>query len=162
MINLKKYSWLLILIGGILVLLGAILPSSIFIDAEDPTNFGLIWIFGAMLDETGIDIVEGSKMIIVGGIIGTIVLIILALVLIISSILTVTTEIEFPFKEYIWLLLGILLFIYPFIYKTSISLIANDLEDVITLFMGSIELFTVLLSFGGLFSIVAGLEELRR
>ena len=161
MIDLKKYSWLLILIGGILVLLAVITPSFGFIEIENG-QFTFSWIFGLQVTEDGIDAPKEFYDFLVIGLIGAVILIIIASVLIVSAILTIATDIELPMKEYVWILLGIIVIILPFALKTTIGFASEDIETAMGFFLLPIDLFTLYLSFGGLFGIIAGLQEIKR
>ncbi|TFF97496.1 MAG: hypothetical protein EU547_04165 [Promethearchaeota archaeon] len=161
MIDLKKYSWLLILIGGILVLLAAVLPTIGYIDTQNPGNFSFTWIFGLTLDENGIEMLDNAPNLMAVGTIGAITLIIFSLIFIISSIITVATNINLPIKEYIWLILGFVLIIFPVILRGTMGLVVKDYEDFFW-FVLPIDLFTFFITLGGLFSTIAGLEEIIR
>ena len=162
MIDLKKYSWILILIGGILVLLAAVLPSIGYIDLEGDNSI-LFWIFGLIWREGGFN--EGLKFVkdepafVAVGTIGAVFLIIFALIYIISAILTVATDVKLPIKEYVWFFMGIALFFFPIILKSTMGAVVEEGETLMYLLL-PIDLFSFFISLGAIFGTLAGFEEI--
>ncbi|TFF92977.1 MAG: hypothetical protein EU544_06570 [Promethearchaeota archaeon] len=160
MIDLKNNTWLLILGAGILALLAIVLPSmsSINIKYLDETTF--TWISGLEMNLTDIGWITDENVIVIG-VIGSIVIGILAFICISLAILTKAKDVKIPFKGYVWLGLGLIIFILPFIIPIIMVLVAEEATHVYYLRL-PIDLFSLFLYSGGFMCILAGLEEIRR
>ena len=157
-LNLKKYSWVLTLVAGIFCVLAVSIPTLYLINADNPTNNRYFWMIGFFLKGNGsFDMIYDDPTPIGISILGTVLIIIIALIFIISALLTKLMDINIPMKGFIFLGLGVLLFILPFILQTVINLGESDVG-----IFGVINLFGPLIYSSGLLGIVAGLEELKR
>lgn len=157
-LNLKRYSWVLILVSGILCILAVSIPMFYYINTDNPTGNRYFWITGFLLKGDGSFELIYDKPIPVGiSILGTVLITIIALVFIISALLAKIKDINIPMKGVIYLGLGVLLFILPFILQTVINLVESEGS-----IFGVINLFGPLIYFSGLLGITAGLEELKR
>lgn len=157
--NLRKYNWILLIISGIFCILAVSIPTLYLINIENPQNSRYYWIFALYLKADGsIDFLNNYETTISLGFLGMTLLLIIALVFILSALLTKIKDVKIPGKEFIWLGLGILLFITPFLLQTLMGLMESS-EG--TLFGLQVNIFSPLIYAAGLLGIVVGLEEIR-
>ncbi|TFF97497.1 MAG: hypothetical protein EU547_04170 [Promethearchaeota archaeon] len=157
--NLKKYTWIIVLLAGILCILVISIPTLFYISESDPQYNRYYWLIGIYLDGEGtIDLLDDAPMIMNIGILGLIITLTIGILLIISSSLSKFTEINIPGTGIFWLIFGILLFTLPFLLQTLMGLIGGG-EG--TIFGLSVNLFGPITYSAGLLTIIAGLEELR-
>lgn len=144
MFNIKKYTWILILISAILILMLCIVPN--FYYFSDYGNHNIIFLFGMVLDfDNGkFDEIEflPPPYIAVGALF-VLILLVIGVFLLITAFLALKDK--FPKRGIIWLIFGFILIFMPILLRATFGIIEIfDVGSVRELFGYHIDLFTTL------------------
>lgn len=162
-LNLRKYEWLFILIAGILSILIGLIPMSIEFNKFGDRFF--FWMFGLAIEieNHALDYIGffSPSFSIVGGIF-VIILLTIGIILVISAIFRKKNK-NLKFQEYIWLIIGLFFLLMPFIFRSSVGLLAYIKATDFIVFYGlnfySIEL---IMPFSAVLLLITGILNLPR
>ena len=164
MVDLREKGWLIPLLSGIIVLIVAFIPFSIYYNSESK-NGSLIWLFGAYASISKGELQEiktfsDSEFVAVGSLYFIIVLII-GIFLVLSALMTMKGK-DIPHKGKIWLLSGIFLLLLPTLYRMSFIVVGEMIDtEILEIFMYHFDSLMIA-PIAGILAIVPGAKEIAR
>lgn len=160
MFNLKKCTWILVLISAILVLLLCIIPNFCYF-ASSGEHY-LVFLFGIALDfdDGSFDqIVTFSPPVMALGVVFVLILLAIGIFLLITAFLSIKDKL--PSRGILWVILGIILILMPLLLRTSNAVVELLDEGSLREFFGvHLDLFMSFTIISGALVTSSGIIEL--